>query len=95
MLFRFTFALLLASILIPIRATAQESDQTHPFLSDRFQLAVGAFSRKQGFKIGADGWLPEEELDFDETLGVDDDDVSGSLTFRWKFGDKWSLWGQA
>jgi hypothetical protein len=87
--------LLLATMVCPIQLAAQEPDQTHPFLSDRFQLAVGAFTRQQNFKIGADGTFPEEEIDFDKTLGVDDDDTSASLTFRWNFGSKWSLWGQA
>jgi hypothetical protein len=87
--------LLLTSTLAPSPADAQESNQTHPYLSDRFQLAVGAFARNQGFKLSADGSFPEDEIDFDETLGVDDHDVSGAITFRWKFGSKWSLWGQA
>ena len=78
----------------PTLATAQEPDETHPFLSDRFQRAIGAFTKQQGFKIAADGTVPEEEIDFDETLGVDDDDTSLALTFRWNFGEKWSVWGQ-
>jgi hypothetical protein len=86
--------LLMASILAPTLVAAQEPDQSHPFLSNRFLLSAGAFAKQQGFKIGADGSFPEEEIDFDETLGVDDDGVSGSLTFRWNFGKKWSLWGQ-
>jgi hypothetical protein len=88
-------ALLVVTILSPMQLAAQEPDQTHPYLEDRFMLAVGAFARQQDFKIGADGTFPEEEIDFDETLGVDDDDISSSLTFRWNFGEKWSLWGQA
>jgi len=76
------------------QSEAQETDSAHPYLSDRFILAVGAFARQQDFKIGANGSHPEEEIDFDQTLGVDDDDVSGSLTFRWNYGEKWSLWGQ-
>jgi hypothetical protein len=43
-------ALLMASTMAPTPVTAQEPDQTHPFLSDRFQLAVGAFARQQNFK---------------------------------------------
>jgi hypothetical protein len=62
--------LLMASTVAPTLVIAQEDDQTHPFLSDRFQLAVGVFSRQQDFKIAADGSAPEEEIDFDETLGV-------------------------
>jgi hypothetical protein len=76
-------------------ALAQESEESHPFLTDRFQLAVGVFARHQNFKLRADGILPEDEIDFDQALGVDDDERSGSFTFRWNFGEKWSLWGQA
>ena len=89
------FFLLIASLLlIPAPVAAQETDQNHPFLSDRFQLALGVFSRNQGFRFGADGLVPEEEIDFDEAIGVDEDDASGSFTFRWNFGEKWSLWSQ-
>jgi hypothetical protein len=82
-------------LVTPTLAWAQEADTVHPFLNDRFLLAVGAFARAQNFDIRADGSLPEAQIDFDETLGVDDDDISGSLNFRWKYGSKWSLWGQA
>jgi len=59
------FFLLIASFLVvSTPVAAQETDQYHPFLSERFQLAVGVFSRSQGFKIGADGLVPEEEIDF-------------------------------
>jgi hypothetical protein len=80
---------------VPGVSKAQESAESHPFMNDRFHIAVGAFAKHQDFKIRADGSDPEEEIDFDESLGVDDDDISGSLTFRWNFGSKWSLWGQA
>ena len=79
----------------PVQVSAQESAETHAWLKDRFHISVGAFSRRQAFKLGADGSFPEDEIDFDKVLGVDDDDVSASLTFRWNFGEKWSLWGQA
>lgn len=85
----------IAAMLFPTGIHAQDTDEYHPWLSDRFNVALGAFARQQGFKIRADGSDPEEEIDFDESLGVDDDDVSASLTFRWNFGEKWSVWGQA
>jgi hypothetical protein len=79
---------------IPACVVAQETTQTHPFLSNRFQLAVGAFARNQDYKLRADGSLPEEEIDFDEVIGVDDDDTSGSFTFRWRYSKNWSFWAQ-
>ena len=91
-----TFLLIVTLIFgTPVQVLAQESGETHAWLKDRFQVSVGAFARQQAFKLGADGSFPEEEIDFDKVLGVDDDDVSASLTFRWNFGEKWSLWGQA
>jgi hypothetical protein len=73
---------------------AQETVQYHPYLSDRFQLAIGVFARNQGFKFGADGLLPGEKIDFDKAIGLDEDDASGAYTFRWNFSEKWSLWSQ-
>jgi hypothetical protein len=93
---KLTLALLFtASLALPVRAAEQQGGSGHSWLDDRFHLAVGVFARDQGFAIGADGSHPEEEIDFDEELGVDDDDASGSVTFRWNFGEKWSFWGQA
>jgi hypothetical protein len=85
---------LLPALIFSTTAIAQDSSEYHPWLSDRFHIALGAFARDQNFSIRADGSNPEEEIDFDETLGVDDSDTSGSLTFRWNIGRKWSLWGQ-
>ena len=91
----FILLTMLTMMVCPGISEAQESADSHPFMNDRFHIAVGAFARQQGFNIRADGSDPEVEIDFDESLGVDDDDVSASLTFRWNFGRKWSLWGQA
>ena len=93
----YTWVLLFIALFLgsPAMALAQESAESHSWLEDRFQISVGAFARRQAFKFSADGSLPEEEIDFDEALGVDDNDISASLTFRWNFGEKWSLWGQA
>ena len=72
---KFLFLIIASLLLIPAPVAAQETDQYHPFLSDRFQLALGVFSRNQGFRFGADGLVPEEEIDFDEAIGVDEDDA--------------------
>ena len=80
----------------PAASFAQTTDDFHPFLSDRFNITAGVFFPHKSFKIRVDGRDPEEEIDFEEALGLDDDEVVGSLTFRWRFGKtrKWSLWGQ-
>ena len=87
---------ILCASFCPAASFAQTADDYHPFLSDRFNLGVGVYFPRKSLKIRVDGSHPEEEIDLDEALGLDDDEVVGSLTFRWRFGKqkKWSMWGQ-
>jgi hypothetical protein len=73
---------------------AQSPDDYHPFLSDRFNLGVGLFYPAKSFKIRVDGTVPGDEIDFEEGLRVGESQTTGSMNFRWRFGEKWSLWGQ-
>ena len=73
---------------------AQTADDYHPFLSDKFNLEIGAFWPQIDFTARVDGSHPDEEIDFDEALSLDDKQTAGSINFRWRFGEKWSLWGQ-
>jgi hypothetical protein len=75
-------------------AVAQTGEDYHPFLTDKFNIGVGLFWPKKSINVGVDGTLPEEEFDFDETLGFDDYETTPSLMLRWRFGEKWSVWGQ-
>ena len=80
--------------LFAVSAVAQSDDDFHPFLSDNFNVSIGGFWPNKSFKLRVDGSAPEEEIDFEEDLGLSDRDTTGSLNFRWRFGEKWSLWGQ-
>lgn len=91
--FRLSVAALVA-FLLPATATAQTADDYHPFLSDRFNIGIGIFYPSKSFEIRVDGSAPEEEIDFDEALRFDEEDATGSLSFHWRFGEKWSFWGQ-
>lgn len=73
---------------------AQTTDDYHPFLSDTFTLGIGAFWPQVDFSAQVDGIVPGEEIDFDEAFNLSSSQMSGSLDFRWRFGKKWSLWGQ-
>ena len=70
----------------------------HPVLSDRFVLTAGAFKSKNSFKISAEGDASNSgrEIDFGNSVGVDESStiLNGQLT--WKFGQekKWRLAGQ-
>jgi len=76
-------------------SNAQSADDYHPFMSDKFNLEVGVFIPQVGFSARVDGTDPEDEIDFDEALNLNDSQSAASVNFRWRFGKKWSLWGQA
>jgi len=73
---------------------AQTEDDYHPFLSDKFNIDVGLFWPKTNYVVRVDGSDPEEDIDLDEALNLDDYHTSPSVNFRWRFGKKWSLWAQ-
>jgi hypothetical protein len=81
-------------ILLAGNLQAQTSADFHPYLSDTFHVNLGLFAPKQNFDIRANGSSPGDEIDFDETVGVDNSEKTFSGTFRWNFGEKWSVWGQ-
>ncbi len=77
---------------------AQDYDY-HPALSDNFLLSVGAFRSDNTFKIRAEGAsddMNNDEIDFGNSLSVDETNTIFNGQLRWKFGKerKWSLWGQ-
>jgi hypothetical protein len=63
-------------------AAAQQAGDYHPFLTNKFNLGVGAYFPDKNFNIRVDGSVPDEEIDFDEALRHDTSDTTGSLTFR-------------
>jgi len=75
-------------------AWAQSSDEYHPFLNDKFTLSVGLFNPDKKLTIRVDGTEPEYEIDFGEEFSLDDHETTGSINFRWRFGEKWSVFGQ-
>ncbi len=85
-------AIFLTSLASPV--AAQTADDYHPFLSDTFNLGIGAFWPKIDLDLQVDGSNPDEEVDFDEALNLSDYQTSPAVNFRWRFGEKWSLFGQ-
>lgn len=86
--------LMLFSTLLTSPVTAQTTEEYHPFLTDKFNLQLGIFWPNKDYTFRVDGTVPGEEIDFDEELGINDYEATASLNFRWRFGEKWSLWGQ-
>lgn len=90
----FTLLGSLTIVLAPLTVSAQETGDYHPFLSDKFHIGIGVFSPQKSFEITVDGSDPGRNIDFDETLKTDSSETTPSLDFRWRFGKKWSFWGQ-
>jgi len=73
-------------------AGAQEtgsSDRYHPFLSDTFHLSLGAFRPKKEITLSLSNGNA-----FTQKINASDTESTGSLNFRWRYADNWSLWGQ-
>jgi hypothetical protein len=72
----------------------------HPELSDSLSVSFGAFKSDNSFKVSATSGIVEnpieDEIDFDDNLGVDNSSTFLNAQVRWKFGKnkKWSLSGQ-
>ena len=82
-------------LLAPCLGYAQESRATNPLLVDRWRVTVGAFFSYQDSQLKASGSVPGDEVDFNNRVGVDDSETAPIVMARWRFGEKWSLWGQA
>ncbi len=80
------------------KVLAQDYDY-HPMLSDNLVLWLGAHWSNKSFKLSAEGVIEdgiEGEIDFGNSVGVDESSTLFNGLLRWKFGKKrkWSLFGQ-
>jgi hypothetical protein len=87
-------ALLLATLATSTTSFAQGGTGVHPWLEDDFLISLGGFLPSKEFKIRVDGQVPGADIDFGDSVDVSNDETTGSLVFRWNFGEKWSLSGQ-
>ena len=62
----------------------------HPLLADKFWIEAGAFFPTNTLKIGADGSLGEE-IDFNETFDVSENQITYFVNFEWRWNKKWRL----
>jgi hypothetical protein len=75
---------------------AQDWDY-HPSLSDNFTFKAGVFRSDNNFKISTNRrTLTGDNIDFDDTIGVDGSNTIADVQLKWKFGSKrkWSIAGQ-
>ena len=75
---------------------AQEVDDRHPLLENRFIVSAGAFLQDKTLKINVNGQetIADRLVDFGDRWDFDASDTSVSAEFKWRFGEKWSLSAQ-
>ena len=74
---------------------ASDSTDYHPFLSDQFNIDLGVFLSNSDFKIKVNGQSPDvDTIDLNGDAKLSHSQNAGSINFRWRFGEKWSLWAQ-
>ena len=80
----------------PQLVVAAESDDVHPYLENGFSLDIGVFYPDRELDLRVNGSLAgiNDEIDFDERLGLKGTDEVFSAQLSWKFGGRWSLIGQ-
>lgn len=80
-----------------VPAFAQGEDARHPYLSDSFSVDVGLFMPQRQAELSVDGPLGSiqgEDIDFNESFGLQKRDDLFAMNFAWRFGEKWELGAQ-
>lgn len=92
---KFSIATILLIVVFYVSSvSAQQTEDYHPFLTNKFSLGVGAYFPDKDFNIRVDGSVSDQEIDFDEALKHDTSNTTSAINFRWRFGEKWSVAGQ-
>jgi hypothetical protein len=64
----------------------------NPILDDKFTFKLGGiYNEIDGTVTVRQAPLPETPVDIDDVLGIETDQTSPWLAFRWRFGERWAL----
>lgn len=68
----------------------------HPLLTSDFLLNGGAFFPQKEFRLTVNGDIsrPDDPIDFEDAIGVKQDESTFAMDLTWRFGEKWSVAGQ-
>lgn len=83
----------LGLLIVSSQGWSQETE-AHPFLNDKFYIEAGVYIPSKNIKVGADGSSPNDEIDFDESFGLNDNESTLFLHFEWRWNKKWKLSGE-
>ncbi len=78
------------------QANAYAQADVHPLLTDKFIVYAGGFFPNVNVDVGVDGTITggNDDIDFEQDVGLAESDEIFELEFRWRFGKKWSLAAQ-
>ena len=90
----FVLAVSFGMLAAPIQA--QESSNVHPYLTNKYFVDLGVFFPDRTLRMHVNGTAPgaNREVDFENRLRSKRNDDTFALYLGWRFGDKWSLFGQ-
>lgn len=87
---RFSLLLFVFAGFISNNLFSQEEEK-HPLLTDKFYLEAGVFFPDKNIKLGADASSPDDEIDFDGTFDLNDNQATAFANFEWRWNKKWRL----
>lgn len=73
---------------------AQSNDEKHPFLTNKYRIYAGVFLPAKTINIGADGSSPNDEINFEDSFQLNDNEPTLFLKFDWKFAKMWIVSGE-
>ena len=86
------FKLLCLSVFISnFNIYGQEDNKKHPLLTDKFTFNAGVYSSTKDIKIKVNGNLPNSPINFNEALGLNNNEITPFFNFNWKFAKRWVL----
>ena len=75
---------------------AQENDDLHPLLTDKFTIDIGIYFPDRDVDLSIDGTVAgiNNEFDFDSALNLGSSDDIFAAELAWRFRGRWSLLAQ-
>lgn len=89
--FRSILNVLLLSLLLTSTVLSQDTIEKHPILNDKFEIELGIFYPSKKVVIAVDGDHPNDDISFEKTFGLKDQETTTFVGTTWRFASKWKL----
>lgn len=83
------FLCILLFLLVTLPVMSQE--EKHPILDDSFYIEAGVFIPSKNIELGADGSIPNEDINFGETFNLTDNESTFFFSAEWRWNRKWRV----